>query len=138
MASSDPLNELRQAVTSKSTITYSNTQGPCTSLAAATHIVLSSGNIPKSTPTRYRRAGTSGSSPQDFYAVEALYLAWLLRDAAGAEYMKQSRENGLTVGFVSVTERKAVVDWLEGRISDHDHIGPAGEGQQHRLYIFIV
>lgn len=129
MASSDVLNELRQAIKSKSNISYSNAQGLCTSLAAATHIVLPSGSIPKSTPTRYRRAGTSGSSPQDFYTVEALYLAWLLRDAAGAEYMKQTRENGLTMGFVSLTERKTVVDWLEGRISDHDQIGPVAEGK---------
>lgn len=28
--------------------------------------------------------------------------------------MKQMRENGLTAGFVSITERKAVVEWLEG------------------------
>ncbi|KAF9443369.1 CDC73-domain-containing protein [Macrolepiota fuliginosa MF-IS2] len=127
MASSDTLNELRQAVKSKDTISYSSAQGPCTSLVAATHIVFPSGSVLKSTPTRYRRAGAAGSSPQDFYTVEALYLAWLLRDAAGAEYMKQTRENGLSVGFVSVTERKTVVDWLEGRISDHDRIGPAAE-----------
>lgn len=125
----DALNDLRQAVTSKNPISYSNTQGPCSSLAAATHIVLPSGSIPKSTATRYRRAGTSGSSPQDFYTIEALYLAWHLRDAAGAEYMKQTRENGLTVGFVSVTERKIVVDVLEGRLSGHDRIGPAAEGE---------
>jgi parafibromin len=36
--------------------------------------------------------------------------------------MKQARECGLAVGFVSVTERKNVVDWLEGRISDHERI----------------
>ena len=29
--------------------------------------------------------------------------------------MKQAREQGLAVGFVSVTERKRVVDWLEGK-----------------------
>lgn len=29
--------------------------------------------------------------------------------------MKQARDQGLTVGFVSVTERKKVVDWLEGK-----------------------
>jgi parafibromin len=38
--------------------------------------------------------------------------------------MKQARECGLIVGFVSVTERKNVVDWLEGRISDSDRIVP--------------
>ena len=51
-------------------------------------------------------------------------MAWLLRDAPGAEYMKQAREHGLAVGFVSVTERKHVVDWLEGKVQDSDRIAP--------------
>lgn len=38
--------------------------------------------------------------------------------------MKQARENGLAVGFVSVTERKSIVDWLEGKIVHHDRIVP--------------
>ena len=38
--------------------------------------------------------------------------------------MKQARENGLAVGFVSVTERKSVVDWLEGKIGDSERIVP--------------
>lgn len=38
--------------------------------------------------------------------------------------MKQARENGLTVGFVSVTERKNVVEWLEGKVADSDRIKP--------------
>ena len=36
--------------------------------------------------------------------------------------MKQAREHGLAVGFVSVAERKHVVDWLEGRVQESDHI----------------
>ncbi|EKM78370.1 hypothetical protein AGABI1DRAFT_101097 [Agaricus bisporus var. burnettii JB137-S8] len=123
----DTLSGLRQAISSKTPVAFANDQGPCTALAAATHIVLPTGSVPKSTPTRYRKPGTSGSSPQDFYTTEALYLAWHLRDAAATEYMKQTRENGLTVGFVSVTERKKVVDVLEGRIPDHDDAIPAAE-----------
>ena len=34
--------------------------------------------------------------------------------------MKQLREHGLSAGFVSVTERKHVTDWLEGKISDNE------------------
>ncbi|KXN91931.1 Cell division control protein 73 [Leucoagaricus sp. SymC.cos] len=121
MASADVLSLLYQAIKSRADISYSNAQGLCTSLSAASHIVLPSGPVPKSAETRYRRAG------QDYYTLEALYLAWHLRDAAVAEYMKQTRENGLTAGYVSVTERKTVVDWLEGRIPDHDRIDPAPE-----------
>lgn len=114
----DALLALRKAITSKTTVTFANDAGPVSSLSAATGIVLSSSTtLPKTSPTRLRKPGTSAtdpqSSPQDFFTLGAVYLAWLLRDASGAEYMKQVRENGYTVGFVSVTERKAVADWLE-------------------------
>jgi parafibromin len=58
------------------------------------------------------------------YSLEALYLAWQFRAAPSAEYMKQMRENGLNVGFVSVTERKDVVEWLEGKSADSGKIIP--------------
>ncbi|KAI0823842.1 RNA polymerase II-associated protein [Trametes gibbosa] len=117
----DVLLALRQAITSKSSVTYTNSSGPVSEFSAATHIVLSpTAILPKATPTRLRKPGASGSDPQsgsqDFFALGAIYLAWQLRDASGAEYMKQVRENGYTVGFVSVTERKAVADWLEDRV----------------------
>lgn len=127
--SADPLLSLRQAIKLRSTITYRNGPESTGLLASATHIVLSSSvSLPKSAPTRLRKPGTTSSdpstSPQDFFSVAAVYLAWLLRDASGADYMKQARENGLAVGFVSVTERKNVVDWLEERRSDLENIAP--------------
>ncbi|KAI0355167.1 RNA polymerase II-associated protein [Trametes cingulata] len=114
----DALLALRQAIKSKQSITYTNDAGPTDSFSNATHLVLSPTiTLPKSTPTRLRKPGAAGAdpqnNPQDFFSLGAVYLAWLLRDASGAEYMKQVRENGYTVGFVSVTERKAVADWLE-------------------------
>lgn len=44
--------------------------------------------------------------------------------------MKQARDQGLTVGFVSVTERKKVVDWLEGKggVDDSRIQALGGEG----------
>jgi parafibromin len=123
----DALLVLQQAIQSQTPITYSKENEPSSSLLSATHLVISPGySFQKSTPTRYRKPGTSSndpsSTPQDFFSIEAVYLAWLLRDAPGAEYMKQARECGLAVGFVSVTERKNVVDWLEGKISDNERI----------------
>jgi len=117
---SDPLVALRQSIKSKSKVTYSNTSGPCSTLIGATSLIINSQPFPKSTRTRFRR----GAGANDFYALDAVYLAWLLRDAPGAEYMKQAREHGLAVGFVSVTERKQVVDWLEGKVQDSDRIAP--------------
>ena len=128
MASTSPdaLLSLRQAIKTKNPITYASDDSPCSSLLNATRIVFSPAlSIPKSTSTRLRKPGiTTASGAQDFYTLEAVYLAWLLRDAPGAEYMKQARENGLVVGFVSVTERKTVVDWLEGKITEYERIVP--------------
>lgn len=134
MLSTDPLLTLRQAIQSRTEITYAHGSDPSSSLPSATHIVLSpTQSLPKSAPTRLRKPGATSidpsANPQDFFTIEAVYLAWLLRDASGAEYMKQARENGLAVGFVSVTERKNVVDWLEGGTSNLDSIIPLACGQ---------
>ncbi|KAF8626247.1 hypothetical protein AX15_004926 [Amanita polypyramis BW_CC] len=125
----DALLSLRQAIKNKNPITYANNDSPCPFLLNATHIVISPAlSVPKSASTRLRKPGiTAASGTQDFYTLEAVYLAWLLRDAPGAEYMKQARENGLAVGFVSVTERKNVVDWLEGKVTEYERIVPLSE-----------
>ncbi|CCM04565.1 uncharacterized protein FIBRA_06746 [Fibroporia radiculosa] len=125
--STDPLLALRQAIKARAKITYAAGSEDTSSLASATHIVLPPAlSISKSASTRLRRPGASSTNPatnpQEFFSFEAVYLAWLLRESSGAEYMKQARENGLAVGFVSVTERKNVVDWLEGKITDLDDI----------------
>lgn len=129
MSTHDTLLALKNAVKSKSPITYLNGTEQTTSLATATHIVLGpSLSLSKAAPTRLRKPGTSSTEPslqpQDFYTLHAVYLAWLLRDAHGAEYLKQMRENGLPVGFISITDRKNVVDWLEGKVNDLEDIAP--------------
>ncbi|PSR70884.1 hypothetical protein PHLCEN_2v13246 [Hermanssonia centrifuga] len=129
MSSTDSLLALRHTIKSNARISYTKDEKETQSLAEATHLVLSSStSLPKSSPTRLRKPNVTftdpSSNPQDFFTLDAVYLAWLLRDAPGAEYMKQARENGLAVGFVSVTERKSVVDWLEGKVSDLERIAP--------------
>ncbi|KAL1719095.1 RNA polymerase II-associated protein [Schizophyllum commune] len=123
---SDPLLSLREAIKSKSPITFSKDGAPVPSLASATHIHLSpSLTLPRSTPTRWKKTGN------ETYTLDALYLVYQLQGASGGEYMKQARENGMTVGMVSITERKAVLDYLEGRIDDHPSIihKDAGKGE---------
>lgn len=124
----DALLALRNAIKSQSTISYTTDGEQTPSLAAATHIVLSSQSLSKTTPTRFRKPGVSGSdpasNPEDFFTLDAIYVTWLLKDASVTEYMKQARENGLTGGLVSVTERKSVVDWLEGRMAKHPSVTP--------------
>ncbi|THV07383.1 CDC73-domain-containing protein [Dendrothele bispora CBS 962.96] len=114
MSSADALLSLRSAIQSKASISFAAADGsPTQNLSSAILIVLpSSQSFPKTTPTRLRK----GSN--EYYALEAVYLAWLLRNATSAEYMKQVRDNGVSTGFVSVTERKGVVDWLEGNVDD--------------------
>ncbi|KAI9570684.1 RNA pol II accessory factor, Cdc73 family-domain-containing protein [Boletus coccyginus] len=126
-STTDPLLALRHAVKSKSPITYLAHGKHAQTLLTATHLALSAAvTLPKSSPTRYTKPGVSSpSSTADVYTLEAVYLAWLLRDAPGAEYMRQARESGLTVGFVSVTERKSVVEWLEGKVADLERIRPS-------------
>lgn len=129
-STSDPLLALRHAVKSKSPITYLAHGKHAQTLLTATHLALGAAvTLPKSSPTRYTKPGVSSpSSTADVYTLEAVYLAWLLRDAPGAEYMRQARESGLTVGFVSVTERKSVVEWLEGKVADLERIRPLASG----------
>jgi parafibromin len=118
---SDPLLALRQAIQTKADIELLGADGsPVPSLGPATELVLGPDvTFPKGTPTRLRRP-----TPGEMYALEAVYLAWFLRDAPGAEYIKQAREAGLAAGFVSVTERKRLVDWLEGTVEEHDGLVP--------------
>lgn len=130
----DPLDSLRRVIQSGTPISYKMNGETAPSLASATHIDIPPHSFPKSTPTRFLRPGASQSShptsnPDDFFSLDAVYLAWLLKDAPGAEYMKAVRENGLMVGFVSVTERKGLVEWLEGKKVEHERIVPlAGAG----------
>ena len=133
MASTDPLIALRSAIKAKFEVKYVGNSGEnVASLQAATGVRLSlTTTLPKATPTRFRKpsstASDPGTAPNDFVTLESLLVAWLARDASVAEYMKQVREAGIGA-FVSITERKGVVEWLEGKAADHERIVPlAGE-----------
>lgn len=122
----DPLDAFRAAVSSK----YEVAPAPASSLRSATHLRLSPTiTFPKGTPTRLRKVGSSAkdptSEPDGFFTLEAVYIAWSLRDAPGGEYMKQARELGLPAGsFVGLTERKSIVDWLKRIVAMLDSIVP--------------
>lgn len=148
MSSSDALAALRSAAASKFFIApVDSADALAPSLLLATHLRLSPTLVlPKSTPTRLRRpaaananasAGASAAAPSDplaepdaFFSLAAVYLAYSLRDASSAEYMKHARESGLAVGFVGLTERKGVVEWLSGKLAHLDSVvPPTGEPQ---------
>jgi len=88
--------------------------------------------FPITTPTRLRKVGSSAtdpaSEPDGFFMLDAIYLAWSLRDTPGGEYMKQAREHGFPAGgFVGLTERKSIVDWLKRVVTVLDSIVPLSE-----------
>jgi hypothetical protein len=127
----DPLDALRAAISAKYDIAFVNASGaPAGSLRAATHLRFSATTtLPKNAPTRLRKAGSSAtdptSHPDGFFTLEAVYFAWSLRDTPGGEYMKRAREHGLPAGgFVSLTERKSIVDWLKRTVAILGNIVP--------------
>jgi parafibromin len=94
-------------------------------------VLGAAGAFAKGAPTRARKPGSSSrnpaGAPDAFYALGAVYLAWRARDAPGAEYLRAARDAGLALGFVSVTERAALVAWLEGAAPAHeDVLAPEG------------
>lgn len=125
----DPLIALRSAIKTKFEVKYTSSSGEfLPSLQAAANLQLSPTlTLPKATPTRFRKPSATSSdpnaAPNDFVTLESLLVAWLARDASVAEYMKQVREAGIGA-FVSITERKGVVEWLEGVVTDHERIVP--------------
>jgi parafibromin len=124
----DPLLALRQAISSQSPITYLNDNNePCDTLQQAVWLVVTPDvKISKVAPTRFQKPNATTRDwvrhPEDFFAVQAVLLVWLTRDAPGGEYLKQAREMFAGAGFVSVTDRKPLVEWLEGRLDTLERI----------------
>lgn len=129
MASDDPLFLLQNAIKSNVPISYCTSSGEeVATLHEATHLRLSPTlYLPKTTPTRFRKPSTTATDPKtssnDFVNLDALLVAWVGKDASVAEYMKLVRELG-GAHFVSITERKGVVDYLGGAESEHERIVP--------------
>ena len=131
LSAMDPLETFRTAVSTKYDIKPVNASGaPASTLRSATHLRLSTAvTFQKNTPTRLRKVGSSAtdpaSEPDGFFMLEAVYLAWLSRDTPGGEYMKLAREHGFPAGgFVGLTERKGIVDWLKRAVTVLDSIVP--------------
>lgn len=126
----DALNALRDAIRAKAEIKYSNDKGPSSSLSEASSIVVPSGTFPKDTPTRLRKPNAPQSAsdpkaePTSFYRLDAVLLVWTLRDAGVAEYMQSARSHQLLGALVTNTERKPLVEWLEGRTNTYKNLVP--------------
>ncbi|KAJ3775129.1 RNA polymerase II accessory factor cdc73 family protein [Lentinula raphanica] len=116
----DALHSFRRCIQSRNQpilLTSASTSTPADSLSQATHIHIPPSDVfSKSTPTRWMKGSTSTSNVtlNDLYTLEAIYFAYQSKSLPAPNYTKQAREDGLGIGMVSVTERKMVVDWLEG------------------------
>lgn len=118
----DALLALRSAARNGEPIQYvSSTGAPASSLGSATHISLGHGTVlPKTEPTRWKR------TPTEFFSLEALALCWQTRTDNAAVYMRQATTEKV-VGYVTLTDRKAVIEWLEGKGPEvNDKILPLG------------
>jgi parafibromin len=59
-------------------------------------------------------------------SLEALLLVWTLKSASAGDYMRQARA---VPGYVAITDRKGIVEWLEGKRAEHERIVPIGGGK---------
>jgi hypothetical protein len=135
----DVLGALRDAIAQQRPITYLEGSTPATALTpATTHIVLSpSLTVPRNAPTRFKKDAASSatdpeSAPGEFFTVEALLLAWTLKNAGGGEYIRQTKTKGVA-GSVGITARGRVVEWLEGK-GEHPNV----VGTRKHTYLTLV
>ncbi|GAA5905912.1 hypothetical protein JCM6882_009068 [Rhodosporidiobolus microsporus] len=131
MASEDPLLLLRHALsTGQEVQLVSSTGEQVFNLAASDFISFTSPTsgtkraFPKTTATRFLQAGLPADAGDDkCYDLQALLHAFVHKDDKVPDFLRSANED--QVKFVGVTDRKAVVDYLSGKV-------PA-EGAQGRL-----
>lgn len=135
--STDPLLLLRSALSSGSKINLVDSSGTeVFALASSSSVSFPpytpSTTFSKTTPTRYLTgavAHSAAGAARPTYDLQTLLHAYLQKDAPLQEYMRQSRESG--VPFVSVTDRRYVVEYLGGKGGDEGEEGrilPLGGG----------
>lgn len=125
----DILEALRRTVQAKEDVRLLNDAGnDAGSFKNATHLGIGPLTVARSAATRFRRPASTATDPTKeptgFYVISAIYAAWLFKDEPAAEYMKRCHDAGVTAGFVTVTDRKGLVDWLEGKRAEHEKIVP--------------
>jgi parafibromin len=111
----DPIDLLRSSISSSLPAKLlSAASEPASSLSLAAYISFPQPqgepiNITKDHPTRYTsKAGQS----TDFYNIAQLWLAWTEKDSGVREYLVKGQAGGL--GYVSVADRRGVVEYLQG------------------------
>ncbi|KAG9001585.1 accessory factor associated with RNA polymerase II [Tulasnella sp. JGI-2019a] len=126
------LLSLRAAIRDKQPISYLKNGTPCSSISEATHIAISPNlTLPKTAVTRWRRpldpSAASASvamdpalEPHRFFPLDAILITWTTRHDNAATYMRQATTE--VQAYVSLTERRTVLDWLEAKIPDPEKL----------------
>lgn len=65
--------------------------------------------------------------PHRFFSFDAILIVWTTRTDNAATYMRQATTE-VQEAYVSLTERRNVLDWLEGKIPDPEKIAPLVTG----------
>ncbi|GAA5941274.1 Cdc73p [Sporobolomyces koalae] len=124
----DALLCLRATLASSRSIKLTNasTNVEVYSLPDSTHISFphlpTAPSFPKQTRTRFVSIPNVSDLNDDSnptYDLETLLCQWINKDMSTAEYLKHARSQ--KVGFVSVTDRKLVTEYLSGGVSTKSH-----------------
>lgn len=131
---SDPLDLLRKSISDNlPAVLIGDGGAPADSITAATSLSFpqASGEavtIPKDAPTRYARS----DAREDFYNVGQLWLAWTEREAGVRDYLQKGQAAG--VGYVAITDRRGVVDFLQGSTDGGVRVrGAGGDGKLNNI-----
>lgn len=94
-------------------------------------------DILKDTPTRYT---SKAGSTDEFYNLGQLWLAWTERESGVREYLIKGQATG--VGYVSVADRRGVVEYLTGEgdsggrvLGKGEDAGESSHPAYHRIMI---
>ncbi|ORY34845.1 RNA pol II accessory factor, Cdc73 family-domain-containing protein [Naematelia encephala] len=130
MTSQDPLDLFRACLSSSNPPTLLTAAlEPAPTLPLASYISFPGTaetseaiNIPKDTPTRYTsKTGVS----DDFYTLGQIWLAWSERESGVRDYLVKGQQAG--VGYVSVADRRGVVEYLLGEGDGGGRVRSIGE-----------
>lgn len=121
----DPLDLLRQSISSDQPATLVTSSGsPTDSLAEAASLTFAGDEpvtLSKDEKTRYWRS----AAKDDFYTLGQLWLAWTERDSNLREYREKAA--AANVGAIAIADRLGVLNYLKGVADGGDRVLGKGE-----------
>ena len=133
--------DLLKAATSSSTLPTFLTAAlePAPSLQLAAYISFTGTspdepiNLAKDSATRFT---SKVESRDEFYTLGQIWVAWVERNSGVREYLMKGQAEG--VGYVSVPDRRLVVEYLSGESDGVGRVVPKGQDQGENLSKALV